>query len=132
MKFPQSSIFQLGYPWSWWADPDDFVVVSVSGAVPGQDLVFSDEGAPIAPRAYARIAFELSVDGSTVRLPWIPVTVDSLVIPVPKEIGDFANIVVHAAPGVAVSLERVEAKDFEKPKKPKKPKKSKKKDEDDE
>jgi len=100
-------------------------VVTCSPPSSDRDLIFSDDGPPIAIEAYARVAFKLQIAGADVWLPWISVTVSPFVLPVPVAFDKIATVVLEMLPGQTGEVEVLSVDDFEELPKEKKPKKQK-------
>lgn len=56
----------------------------------------------------------MASDGSSSYLPWIPITVRNLAIPVPKDLKDRYEIIYEMNPGFSYQSEIVKPKDLDK------------------
>ena len=94
----------ISYPFGWFNDLRDVIVVT--GGVPdqGQNVILSSQGPSIVSPAYGRICLRLSIDDEDYFTNWVTINVQPFFLPIPNELRRKYVPVLQARGGQTLSL----------------------------
>lgn len=75
--------FAYGYPWSWWIDPVEIVVVRSNPPTSEKTVIGSANGQSIVLPSLGRVCLLVRLNARDRFLPWIPLFTQRVLLPVP-------------------------------------------------
>lgn len=104
--------WELGFPFSWLNDVREFVLVSNGEPDEGQSTIINNNSPDIVIPSYGRLALRLSLDSNICYLPWIPINIVPLAVPIPNEIRRDYEVVLQPRIGQNLTFQIINANEL--------------------
>jgi hypothetical protein len=96
-----------------WADSRDVLLFEVTGTNNALGILQASVGPVLAYEGYGRFCLRVEESGTSYYLPWIPITIRNLVVPVPLELEGKFEVVVEAEPGLSITFNQQRIRDLD-------------------
>lgn len=78
------------------------LLFEVTGNNNALGILQASVGPPLAYEGYGRFCLRVEESGTSYYLPWIPITIRNLVVPVPLELDGKFEVIIEAEPGLSI------------------------------